>query len=98
MTNENYDYEEYRDNIELATDIHDTLYRIRLMFVYFILYSVLYSCAISSWISGFTMFLSLLAVFVLAKIALCLFDELCFAIKILRQNRKEKKNNGKGKE
>lgn len=99
MTNENYDYEEYRDNIELAADIHDTLYRIRLMFVYFILYSVLYSCVISSWItSGFTMFLSLVAVFVLAKIALYLFDEVCFAIKILRQNRKEKKNNGKGKE
>ena len=99
MTNENFDYEEYRENIELAADIHDTLYRIRLMLVYFILYSVLYSCVIGTWItSGFTMFLSLVAVFLLAKIAMYLFDELCFAIKILRKNRKEKKNNGKGKE
>lgn len=96
MTSENFDYEEYRSNIELAAEIHDKLYRIRIMFVYFILYSVLYSCVISSCITGgFTMFVSLVAVYLLAKLATYLFDEVCFAIKILRKNRKErKKNNG----
>lgn len=96
MTSENYDYEEYRNNLEMAADIHDRFYRIRNMFIYFILYSVLYSWVFSSLItSGFTMFLSLVAVFLLAKIATYLFDEVCFTIKILRKNRKRrKKNNG----
>ena len=96
MTSENFDYEEYRNNLEMAADIHDKFYRIRNMLIYFILYSVLYSFVISSWItSGFAMFVSLVAVFLLAKVATYLFDEVCFAIKILRKNHKRrKKNNG----
>ena len=64
MTNENFDYEEYRNNLELAVDIHDKFYRTRNMLIYFILYSASYSFVISTWItSGFTMFVSLVAVF-----------------------------------
>lgn len=97
MTNENFDYEEYRNNLELAVDIHDKFYRTRNMLIYFILYSASYSFVISTWItSGFTMFVSLVAVFLLAKITTYLFDYICFAIKILRRNwKRRKKNNGK---
>lgn len=85
MTSENFDYEEYRNNLEMVADIHDRFYRIRNMCIYFILYSVLYSCVFSALItSGFTMFLSLVVVFLHDKIATYIFDEVCFAIKILR--------------
>lgn len=91
MSENEFDYEEYRSNLEMAAEIHDNFYKIRNIAIYFVLYSVLYSLVISAWITnGFTMFLSLFVVYLIAKIATYLFDELCFAVKIFRKNHKRR--------
>ncbi|MCM1171386.1 MAG: hypothetical protein NC393_04575 [Clostridium sp.] len=96
MNENEFDYEEYRNNLEMAAEIHDMFYKIRNIIIYFVIYSVLYSFVISTWItSGYEMFLSLFVVYLIAKIATHLFDELCFAVKIFRKNHKRReKDNG----
>lgn len=93
MDKKEFDYEEYRSNIEMAAELHDTFYRIRNMLLYFVLYSVLHTFVIGAWLTNwFAVFVSLVAVYLLAKLMTYLLDELCFAIRILKNKRRKKKN------
>ena len=92
MNEKEFDYEEYRNNLEQAAEIHDKFYKLRNITIYFILYSVLYSFVIGSFVTnGLRMFLSLVIVYWLAKIVTFLFDELRFAIRVFRKNHKRRK-------
>lgn len=92
MDEKEFDYEEYRNNLEKAVEIHDKFYRLRNITIYFILYSVLYSFVIKALITnGLTMFLSLVSVYLISKFMTYLFDEIRFTIRILRKNHKKKK-------
>lgn len=93
MDEKEFDYEEYRNNIEMAAELHDAFYRIRNMVLFFILYSVLHTFVISTWLTNwFAVFVSLIAVYLLAKLVTYLFDELRFAIRTLKNKRRERKN------
>lgn len=86
-------YEEYRNNIEMAAELHDNFYRIRNMLLYFVLYSVLHTFVIGTWLTNwFAVFVSLVAVYLLAKVVTYLFDELRFAIRTFKNNRRKRKN------
>ncbi len=92
MDEKEFDYEEYRNNLEKAVEIHDKFYRIRNITIYFIMYSVLYSFVIKPLITnGLMMFLSLVLVYLINKFMTYLFDEIRFVIRILRKNHKEKR-------
>lgn len=94
MEEKEFDYEEHRNNIEQATKIHDMFYKIRNMIIYFLLYSVLYSFVFCSWITnGLTVFVSLVVVCFVAKVATYLFDEIKFSIRVFinKYRRREKK-------
>lgn len=87
-----FDYEEYRNNLEKAVEIHDKFYRLRNITIYFILYSILYSFVIKALITnGLIMFLSLVSVYLISKFMTYLFDEIRFTIRILRKNHKKKR-------
>lgn len=87
MDEKEFDYEEYRNNLEKAVEIHDKFYRIRNITIYFIMYSVLYSFVIKPLITnGLMMFLSLALVYLINKFMTYLFDEIRFVIRILRKN------------
>lgn len=87
MDEKEFDYEEYRNNLEKAVEIHDKFYRIRNITIYFIMYSVLYSFVIKPLITnGLMMFLSLVLVYLINKFMTYLFDEIRFVIRILRKN------------
>lgn len=93
MDKKEFDYEEYRSNIEMAAELHDTFYRIRNMLLYFVLYSVLHTFVIGAWLTNwFAVFVSLVSVYLLAKLMTYLFDELRFAIRTLKNNRRKKKD------
>lgn len=92
MDEKEFDYEEYRNNLEKAVEIHDKFYRLRNITIYFILYSVLYSFVIKALITnGLTMFLSLVSIYLISKFMTYLFDEIRFTIRILRKNHKKKR-------
>lgn len=93
MDEKEFDYEEYRNNMEQAAEIHDRFYRIRNILIYFALYSVLYSFVFGSFITnGLTVFISLVAVYLFAKVVTYLFDEIRFSIRtIIKNNRRRKK-------
>ena len=86
MDEKEFDYEEYRNNLEKAVEIHDKFYRLRNIIIYFVLYSVLYSFVIKSLITnGLTMFLSVALVYLINKFMTYLFDEIRFTIRILKK-------------
>ncbi len=92
MDEKEFDYEEYRNNLEKAVEIHDKFYRLRNITIYFILYSILYSFVIKALITnGLIMFLSLVSVYLISKFMTYLFDEIRFTIRILRKNHKKKR-------
>lgn len=92
MDEKEFDYEEYRNNMEQAADIHDRFYRIRNILIYFVLYSVLYSFVFGSLISsGLTVFISLVAVYLFAKVVTYLFDEIRFSIRTIIKNHRRRK-------
>lgn len=94
MDEKEFDYEEYRNNLEKAAEIHDKFYRFRNLVIYFILYSVLYTFVISTLVTNvFAMFLSLVIVYWMAKIVTYLFDEIRFSIRVLKNKRKMRNNN-----
>lgn len=97
MDEKEFDYEEYRNNMEQAAEIHDRFYRIRNILIYFALYSVLYSFVFGSFITnGLTVFISLVAVYLFAKVVTYLFDEIRFSIRtIIKIIDGGKRNNGK---
>ena len=93
MDEKEFDYEEYRNNMEQAAEIHDRFYRIRNILIYFALYSVLYSFVFGSFITnGLTVFISLVAIYLFAKVVTYLFDEIRFSIRtIIKNHRRGKK-------
>lgn len=92
MDEKEFDYEEYRNNMEQAAEIHDRFYRIRNILIYFVLYSVLYSFVFGSFITnGLTVFISLVAVYLFAKVGTYLFDEICFSIRTIIKNHRRRK-------
>lgn len=92
MDEKEFDYEEYRNNMEQAAEIHDRFYRIRNILIYFALYSVLHSFVFGSFITnGLTVFISLVAVYLFAKVVTYLFDEIRFSIKTIIKNHRRRK-------
>ena len=92
MDEKEFDYEKYRNNLEKAVEIHDKFYRLRNITIYFVLYSILYSFVIKALITnGLVMFLSLVLVYLMNRFVIYLFDEIRFAIRILRKNHKKKR-------
>lgn len=114
MDEKEFDYEEYRNNMEQAAEIHDRFYRIRNILIYFVLYSVLYSFVFGSLITngltiskmvmdydnplhcslitnGLTIFISLVAVYLFAKVVTYLFDEIRFSIRTIIKNHRRRK-------
>lgn len=92
MDEKEFDYEEYRNNMEQAAEIHDRFYRIRNILIYFALYSVLYSFVFGSFITnGLTVFISLVAVYLFAKVVTYLFDEIRFSIRTIIKNHRRRK-------
>lgn len=92
MDEKEFDYEEYRNNMEQAAEIHDRFYRIRNILIYFALYSVLYSFVFGSLITnGLTVFISLVAVYLFAKVVTYLFDEIRFSIRTIIKNHRRRK-------
>lgn len=92
MDEKEFDYEEYRNNMEQAAEIHDRFYRIRNILIYFALYSVLYSFVFGSFIAnGLTVFISLVAVYLFAKVVTYLFDEIRFSIRTIIKNHRRRK-------
>lgn len=92
MDEKEFDYEEYRNNMEQAAEIHDRFYRIRNILIYFVLYSVLYSFVFGSLITnGLTVFISLVAVYLFAKVVTYLFDEIRFSIRTIIKNHRRRK-------
>lgn len=92
MDEKEFDYEEYRNNMEQAAEIHDRFYRIRNILIYFALYSVLHSFVFGSFITnGLTVFISLVAVYLFAKVVTYLFDEIRFLIKTIIKNHRRRK-------
>lgn len=92
MDEKEFDYEEYRNNMEQAAEIHDRFYRIRNILIYFALYSVLYSFVFGSFITnGLTVFISLVAVYLFAKVVTYLFDEIRFSIRTNIKNHRRRK-------
>lgn len=92
MDEKEFDYEEYRNNMEQAAEIHDRFYRIRNILIYFALYSVLYSFIFGSFITnGLTVFISLMAVYLFAKVVTYLFDEIRFSIRTIIKNHRRRK-------
>ena len=92
MDEKEFNYEEYRNNMEQAAEIHDRFYRIRNILIYFALYSVLYSFVFGSLITnGLTVFISLVAVYLFAKVVTYLFDEIRFSIRTIIKNHRRRK-------
>ena len=92
MDEKEFDYEEYRNNMEQPPKIHDRFYRIRNILIYFALYSVLYSFVFGSFITnGLTVFISLVAVYLFAKLVTYLFDEIRFSIRTIIKNHRRRK-------
>jgi uncharacterized membrane-anchored protein YitT (DUF2179 family) len=92
MDEKEFDYEEYRNNMEQAAEIHDRFYRIRNILIYFALYSVLYSFVFGSFITnGLTVFISLVAIYLFAKVVTYLFDEIRFSIRTIIKNHRRRK-------
>lgn len=92
MDEKEFDYEEYRNNMEQAAEIHDRFYRIRNILIYFALYSVLHSFVFGSFITnGLTVFISLVAVYLFTKVVTYLFDEIRFSIRTIIKNHRRRK-------